>query len=75
MGVAVGNIIEPLVNKEFHTQQRISRSQSLKSPSERFRNSNSKRKKFNDLLRLVRSVCGILLRQPRFGNDAALFIS
>ena len=25
MGVAVGNIIEPLVNKEFHTQQRVSR--------------------------------------------------
>ena len=56
MGVAVGNIIEPLLNKEFHTQQRISRSESLTSPSERFRNSNSKRKKF--LLRLVGSVCG-----------------
>ena len=25
MGVAVVNIIEPLVNKEFHTQQRLSR--------------------------------------------------
>lgn len=25
MGVAVVNIIEPLVNKEFHTQQRVSR--------------------------------------------------